>query len=64
MDHDEQVRRLAAAGQVRLTDCLDICDQANVVSPAGPFGGVLDRQTGRDESQPDVVGDVVLPAAA
>ncbi|GIH23593.1 hypothetical protein Aph01nite_19030 [Acrocarpospora phusangensis] len=31
LDHDEQVRRLAGAGEVRVTDCLDVCDQANVV---------------------------------
>ncbi|MFF4778721.1 hypothetical protein [Microtetraspora fusca] len=43
LDHDEQVRRLAQVADVRVTDCLDVCEQANVVvvrpSPAGRAAG-------------------------
>ncbi|MGI5487922.1 hypothetical protein [Microtetraspora malaysiensis] len=42
-DHDAQVRRLAEVAEVRITDCLDVCEQANVVvvrpSPAGRAAG-------------------------
>lgn len=43
LDHDEQVRRLSRVADVRVSDCLDVCEQANVVvvrpSPAGRAAG-------------------------
>ncbi|SDH93220.1 hypothetical protein SAMN05421505_12723 [Sinosporangium album] len=43
LDHNEQVRRLAEVADVRVTDCLGVCEQANVVvvrpSPAGRAAG-------------------------
>ncbi|GHE27454.1 hypothetical protein GCM10017673_32030 [Streptosporangium violaceochromogenes] len=43
LDHDEQVRRLSQAADVRVSECLDVCEQANVVvvrpSPAGRAAG-------------------------
>ncbi|MBG0857026.1 (2Fe-2S) ferredoxin domain-containing protein [Streptomyces spinoverrucosus] len=31
VDHGEQTTRLAESAPVRITDCLDVCDQANVI---------------------------------
>ncbi|MFC5801927.1 (2Fe-2S) ferredoxin domain-containing protein [Streptomyces formicae] len=31
VDHAEQTARLAEAAPVRISDCLDVCDQANVI---------------------------------
>ncbi|GII90651.1 hypothetical protein Ssi02_08820 [Sinosporangium siamense] len=31
LDHDEQVRRLSEVAEVRVVDCLDVCEQANVI---------------------------------
>ncbi|GAA2896628.1 hypothetical protein GCM10010517_61600 [Streptosporangium fragile] len=43
LDHDEQVRRLAGIADVRVTECLDVCEQANVIvvqpSAAGRAAG-------------------------
>ncbi|MEV7009255.1 (2Fe-2S) ferredoxin domain-containing protein [Streptosporangium sp. NPDC051022] len=43
LDHDEQVRRLSEITDVHVSDCLDVCEQANVVvvrpSPAGRAAG-------------------------
>ncbi|WP_329430620.1 (2Fe-2S) ferredoxin domain-containing protein [Streptosporangium sp. NBC_01495] len=43
LDHDEQVRRLSRIADVRLSDCLDVCEQANVIvvqpTPAGRAAG-------------------------
>ncbi|WP_067169817.1 hypothetical protein [Microtetraspora niveoalba] len=42
LDHDAQVRVLAEVADVRVTDCLNVCEQANVVvrpSPAGRAAG-------------------------
>ncbi|NEA51717.1 (2Fe-2S) ferredoxin domain-containing protein [Streptomyces sp. SID10815] len=43
VDHAAQTARLRAAAPVRISDCLDVCDQANVVvvqpSPAGRAAG-------------------------
>ncbi|GAA3084611.1 (2Fe-2S) ferredoxin domain-containing protein [Streptosporangium carneum] len=43
LDHDEQLRRLSQVADVRVSDCLDVCEQANVVvvrpSPAGRAAG-------------------------
>ncbi|MET9390924.1 (2Fe-2S) ferredoxin domain-containing protein [Streptomyces sp. NPDC006624] len=43
VDHAAQTERLRAAAPVRVTDCLDVCDQANVVvvqpSAAGRAAG-------------------------
>ncbi|MFI9550563.1 (2Fe-2S) ferredoxin domain-containing protein [Nonomuraea endophytica] len=38
-DHEEQVRRLSELVEVRVSDCLDVCEQANViVVQPGPEG--------------------------
>ena len=43
LDHAEQVTRLSEAAPVRITDCLDVCEQANVIvvqpSAAGRAAG-------------------------
>ncbi|MEU8276432.1 hypothetical protein ACFYOK_31590 [Microbispora bryophytorum] len=43
LDHDAQVRRLSEVAEVRVTDCLNVCEQANVIvvrpSPAGRAAG-------------------------
>ena len=43
LDHDEQIRRLAEVADVRVTECLDVCDQANVLivqpTPEGRAAG-------------------------
>ncbi|MBB4915590.1 hypothetical protein [Streptosporangium saharense] len=43
LDHDEQLRRLSEIAEVRVSDCLDVCEQANVVvvrpSPEGRAAG-------------------------
>ncbi|WP_338674332.1 (2Fe-2S) ferredoxin domain-containing protein [Streptomyces sp. SCSIO 30461] len=31
VDHGEQIARLAEEAPVRVSDCLDVCDQANVI---------------------------------
>ncbi|MER7133375.1 (2Fe-2S) ferredoxin domain-containing protein [Streptosporangium saharense] len=43
LDHDEQLRSLSEIAEVRVSDCLDVCEQANVVvvrpSPEGRAAG-------------------------
>ncbi|MEV4748890.1 (2Fe-2S) ferredoxin domain-containing protein [Streptosporangium sp. NPDC049248] len=43
LDHDEQLRRLSEIAEVHISDCLDVCEQANVIvvrpSPAGRAAG-------------------------
>ncbi|MFI6484778.1 (2Fe-2S) ferredoxin domain-containing protein [Nonomuraea sp. NPDC050663] len=43
LDHDEQIRKLAQVADIRVTDCLDVCDQANVLvvqpTPEGRAAG-------------------------
>ncbi|MER6175656.1 (2Fe-2S) ferredoxin domain-containing protein [Streptosporangium sp. NPDC001681] len=43
LDHDEQLRRLSEIADVHVSDCLDVCEQANVIvvrpSPAGRAAG-------------------------
>ncbi|WP_218009193.1 hypothetical protein [Herbidospora cretacea] len=43
LNHDEQIRRLREVAEVRVTECLDVCDQANVIvvqpTPEGRAAG-------------------------
>ncbi|WP_030452453.1 hypothetical protein [Herbidospora cretacea] len=43
LDHDEQIRLLGEVAEVRVTECLDVCDQANVIvvqpTPEGRAAG-------------------------
>jgi len=61
LDHDEQVRRLARITEVRITDCLDVCEQANVIvvqpSPAGRAAGGRPVWLGL-VNQPEAIDDI------
>ncbi|WP_433498615.1 hypothetical protein ACQP1K_27690 [Sphaerimonospora sp. CA-214678] len=61
LDHDAQLRRLAEVADVRVTDCLDVCEQANVVvvrpSPAGRAAGGRPVWLGL-VNQPEVADDI------
>ncbi|TDC08052.1 (2Fe-2S) ferredoxin domain-containing protein, partial [Nonomuraea longispora] len=43
LDHDEQTRQLAEVAEIRVSACLDVCDQANVIvvqpTPEGRAAG-------------------------
>ncbi|MEU9891455.1 (2Fe-2S) ferredoxin domain-containing protein [Sphaerisporangium sp. NPDC051011] len=60
-DHDEQLTRLAEVAEVRVTDCLDVCEQANVIvvqpSPAGREAGGRPVWLGL-VNQPEAADDV------
>ncbi|WP_285774878.1 (2Fe-2S) ferredoxin domain-containing protein [Microtetraspora sp. NBRC 13810] len=66
-DHDDQVRRLSQVAEVRVTDCLDVCEQANVVivhpSPAGRLAGGRPVWLGL-VNQPDAAEDIAAWIAA
>ncbi|MFF3444931.1 (2Fe-2S) ferredoxin domain-containing protein [Streptosporangium sp. NPDC002721] len=61
LDHDEQLRRPSEIAEVRVSDCLDVCEQANVVvvrpSPAGRAAGGRPVWLGL-VNQPDAVEDI------
>ncbi|GII89271.1 hypothetical protein Ssi03_72610 [Sphaerisporangium siamense] len=61
LDHDAQVARLAEVAEVRVTDCLDVCDQANVIvvqpSPAGRQAGGRPVWLGL-ANQPEAADDI------
>ena len=61
LDHDEQVRRLSEVAEVRVTDCLDVCERANVIvvqpSPAGRAAGGRPVWLGL-VNQPDAAEDI------
>ncbi|WP_405145910.1 (2Fe-2S) ferredoxin domain-containing protein [Sphaerisporangium sp. NBC_01403] len=61
LDHEEPVRFLGEIAEVRVTECLDVCEQANVVvvhpSPAGRTMGGRPVWLGL-VNQPDAARDI------
>ncbi|WP_446459431.1 (2Fe-2S) ferredoxin domain-containing protein [Streptomyces populi] len=62
VDHAEQTARLRAAVPVRISECLDVCDQANVIvvqpSAAGRAAGARPMWLGL-VNDPDATEDIV-----
>ncbi|MBZ6139868.1 (2Fe-2S) ferredoxin domain-containing protein [Streptomyces olivaceus] len=67
VDHAAQTERLRAAAPVRVSDCLDVCDQANVVvvqpSAAGRAAGARPVWLGL-VNDPDATEDIAAWARA
>ncbi|CAL9648366.1 hypothetical protein SUDANB15_06524 [Streptomyces sp. enrichment culture] len=67
VDHEAQTERLRTAAPVRVSDCLDVCDQANVIvvqpSAEGRAAGARPVWLGL-VNDPDATEDVVAWARA